>query len=185
VRGGSEITVSKLEVNLYVLAITAAATAVFAGAAWMAHGDLLGVANPHLWLLFSLLLGIVLHEVLHGLGYQVWGKMGWEGMRFGVSLKGIMLYCHARRPMPLRAYRRSLLLPVLVTGLLPSVLLIWFPYLWLALYCGLMVGAGAGDLLVLTKLRGIDGDVPVQDHPSEVGCYVYGEAASSQGRERR
>jgi len=184
----SEITVSKLKVNMYVIAVTAAATGVFVGMALMFHGSLLRGERPHIWLLFSLLIGIVLHEVLHGLGYRTWGKLGWDGIRFGLSLKGVMLYCHARRPMPLKAYRRSLLLPVIVTGLLPATLLVWFPYLWLALYCGLMVGAGAGDLLVLAHLRGIGGDLLVQDHPSEVGCRVYEFGtgiASSKVVERR
>ena len=168
------ITVSKLRANLCVVAISAVATFAFMGTVLLLHGGFVRGEKDHIWLLTSLLAGMVLHEVLHGLGYRVWGKLGWDDMRFGISFKGLMLYCHAKRPMALKAYRRSLSLPVLVTGFLPSVLLVWFPRLWLILYCGLMVGAGAGDLMVLARLRGMDGNVLVQDHPSEVGCYVCG-----------
>ncbi|RKY73243.1 MAG: hypothetical protein DRQ14_04685, partial [Candidatus Latescibacterota bacterium] len=155
------ITVSKLGANLCVVAISAVATFVFTGTVLLLHGGFVRGEEDHIWLLASLLAGMVLHEVLHGLGYRVWGKLGWDDMRFGISFRGLMLYCHAKRPMALKAYRRSLSLPVLVTGFLPSFLLVWFPRLWLILYCGLMVGAGAGDLMVLARLRGMDGNVLV------------------------
>jgi hypothetical protein len=33
--------------------------------------------------------------------------------------------------------------------------------------------AAAGDFIVLWVLRGVPGDVLVEDHPTRAGCYVY------------
>ncbi|MBE0690578.1 MAG: DUF3267 domain-containing protein [Anaerolineae bacterium] len=119
-----------------------------------------------------MLVGIVLHEGIHALGWKFFGNLRWRDLRFGVDRKTLSPYCHARVPMSARAYRIGALLPGILTGLLPTVAGIVLEHAFLTAIGAVLLSAAIGDLIVLWVLRTIPPDAHVLDHPSNAGCYV-------------
>jgi hypothetical protein len=128
-----------------------------------------------LWIFLpTFALGIVIHELIHGITWAAAGRLPWSDIRFGFDPKSFTPYAHARRPIPVNAYRIGAAMPGLLTGVLPCLIA-------LAAGSGPLMAAGlfftfaaGGDLLVLWLSRKIAAGELVQDHPSRVGCLVVG-----------
>ena len=131
------------------------------------------VVGHHLLLTLGVVVvGVVGHELIHGLSWQVFGKKPRSAIKYGFKLKTLTPYAHCTEPMAARAYRLGAAMPGLVLGVLP----------WLY---GLLVGNGPaflfgllftiaalGDAMILWLLRHVEPDAQVIDHPSRAGCYV-------------
>ena len=61
--------------------------------------------------------GIVVHEVLHGIGWALAGGRGWTAISFGFKLKSLTPYAHVEGPMEAWAYRVGAALPGVTLGL--------------------------------------------------------------------
>lgn len=126
----------------------------------------------------AFVLGVVLHEGLHGLGH-VRGEATWDDVRFGMHWKALTPFAQCTVPTRARAYRIALALPGLVLGIGPLALGV-STGIWLVTFFGfLMLVAAAGDVLILWVLRGVPPRAWVQDHPRQVGCLVVAGAESS------
>lgn len=126
-----------------------------------------------LLVLVVLIVGIVIHELLHAMGWMVFAGAPRSTIEIGVKWRLLTPYAHGRQPMPVTGYRWGTFLPGLVMGLLPSLLAIAvgsFPLIALGVF--FTVAAG-GDFLVLWLLRSVPVGALVEDHPSRVGCIVY------------
>lgn len=123
-------------------------------------GEILGA-------LAILIVSIIIHELLHGIGYRL-GGASWQQIKFGV--KQLTPYAHCEIPLHLAAYRLAVLLPGLILGILPAVVgVVWGSWL-LTLYGAVMSAAALGDALILWLLRDAPAAARVLDHPSKVGC---------------
>lgn len=120
----------------------------------------------------ALFLGIVVHELLHALGFVHVGNAPWSAIRFGVSWKALAPYAHCRAPVPITAYRFSVALPGVVLGLVPVFVGLGVGIGWLVLWGALMTAAASGDLVALWVVRSVPNGASVQDHPDRVGCQV-------------
>jgi hypothetical protein len=120
-----------------------------------------------------LLLGILLHELIHGITWAFYAKRGFRSIRFGVLWKLLTPYCHCKEPLKVKQYIIGAITPALFLGILPAV-------------CGIVVGstgclffgmfftmAAAGDFLVVNLIWKEPKDAYVEDHPSEAGFFVY------------
>jgi len=125
------------------------------------------------WSLGILLAGILIHELLHGLGWTLASRKGWEAVSFGFQLKTLTPYAHLDGKIMARAYRMGTAFPLLVLGLLPwlAALLLGNPSL--SLFGLVFTMISAGDLMALWLVRRAKGDHIVQDHPSRVGVFLY------------
>ena len=116
--------------------------------------------------------GILLHEVIHGLSWMVFGKKPRSAIAYGFQIKTFTPYAHCVEPMDVRAYRLGAAMPGLLLGVLP----------WLA---GVVTGNGPvlifgfiftlaalGDAMILWLIRGVAPGSLVLDHPTQAGCYV-------------
>lgn len=171
-------SVSMAAANLYSLLLVLPAGAVLVTAflmrwglpafsqAWNAALDAFG------WALLVLFGGIVLHEVLHGIAWAVFGRKPWSAIRFGMQWKTLTPYAHCREPMAVRAYRLGAATPGVVLGLLPAGLGILTGHGVLFLFGFLFTVAAGGDALILWLLRRAEADALVLDHPARVGCYL-------------
>jgi hypothetical protein len=168
---------------LLVVPLTVALALAFVGIwGWERFFDGLGRFLEWPSLIPSLVIGVPLHEVLHGLGWVFFGKRSLKHLRFGVQWKVLTPYAHLRVPIRARAYRIGAALPALLLGLLPYLVGLaagegWFTALGL-----LYLFAAGGDLLVLWLLRKVDGKALVEDHPSRAGCYAYGTSHNGGGQ---
>jgi hypothetical protein len=118
------------------------------------------------------LVGAVVHEGLHALGFHLAGGVPWRDLRFVFIWKALMPAVHCRAAVTARAYRTSVVLPGLVTGVLPTLAGIVLGPGWLTVLGGFLLALAAGDLLVLIVVRRLASETQVMDHPSRVGCRV-------------
>jgi hypothetical protein len=138
--------------------------------------DNLGPQGAGLGLLISfsvLLLGIVLHELIHGITWAIFAKNGFKSMKFGVLWKTLNPYCHCQEPLRVRQYIIGAITPAIILGFIPSILAIVIGNLGLLLFGMFFTMAALGDFLIINLLRKENKSDLVQDHPSEAGCYIY------------
>jgi hypothetical protein len=113
---------------------------------------------------------VIVHELLHALGWALAGRIGWNHMEFGVHM--LTPYAHTSVAMPVWAYRLGAALPGVVLGAIPGLIAVVVGSGWLALYGAIMLMSAVGDIMVLWLLRDVPRNAMVLDHPSEAGCQV-------------
>ncbi|MFZ4814818.1 MAG: DUF3267 domain-containing protein, partial [Phototrophicaceae bacterium] len=146
------------------------------------HGDFLGLIGSmggswqqFLWTLGLFFLLIVAHEGCHALGWKFAGGLPWSVMSFGMKWQTLTPYAHAKGEMRADAYRIGVILPLILTGVLPFLIALWVAHPTTAFIASVMISAAVGDLLVLWIMRGLPPDALVKDHPSKAGCIVVQE----------
>ena len=80
---------------------------------------------------------------------------------------------HYTEPLPATAYRCGAVAPLLVLGVVPSLIGTFAGWPAVAAFGWLLVIGAAGDLAVLWLLRGVAPDALVADHPTRAGCLVF------------
>jgi hypothetical protein len=119
-----------------------------------------------------LIVGIIIHELLHGLSWAIFAKGGIKSIKFGFSKNNFAPYCHCTIPIRLKYYIFGGLLPVAVLGILPLIIS-WFTgntalFLFGVVFC---IAAGS-DILICWKLRNINMRTYIQDFSDKPGCYL-------------
>ncbi len=115
---------------------------------------------------------VVGHELLHAVGWMLAGRFSWRHIAFGLDRRTLSPYAHARVAMPVSAYRVGVVLPGIITGLLPVVIGLLARSGPLTLWGAFMLSSAVGDLIVLWVIRALPGTARVIDHPSKAGCIV-------------
>jgi len=116
--------------------------------------------------------GIVVHELLHGIGWALAGGQQWQAVSFGFKLKTLTPYAHVDEAIEAWGYRVGTALPGVALGLVPLGISLLVGHAPLHMFGVVFSVAATGDAMVLWLLRGVPGDAPVQDHPDRVGCLV-------------
>lgn len=119
--------------------------------------------------------GTVLHELIHALTWRLVGRKSWSAIKFGFHWRTLTPYTHLREPLPVRVYRIGTWMPGFLTGVVPAVYGLVSGNVWITFLGGAFIGAAGGDTLVLWLLRGVEKTALVEDHPTQVGCYVLRE----------
>lgn len=132
---------------------------------WNAEGTLAVVFGG------SLLL-IVVHELVHALTWMIAGRAPRSAIAFGFAWSALSPYTHLKLPIRARAYRLGVVMPGIVTGLLPGLIALAIGNGPLMLISTLLIVGAVGDLLVLWVIRAVPDEVLVLDHPSAIGCFV-------------
>jgi hypothetical protein len=122
-------------------------------------------------------IGILLHEFVHGLTWKLVGALAWSQIRFGFQLKSFTPYVHPGVPLRARAYRIGTLMPLLALGMAPYLLGLAFAEARLAAFGIVFTFVAGGDLAILWLLRGVSRDAWVQDHSSRAGCLLVAPRA--------
>lgn len=116
---------------------------------------------------------IVLHELVHAIGWKFASGLPWSQFKFGFLWQSLSPYCHAKAPMNVVAYRIGAVMPLLVTGILPWLVALVLADSMLAIVGTVLISAAVGDLYILWTLRKVPDKAEVEDHPSQAGCIVY------------
>lgn len=128
-----------------------------------------------LYLIFftTIIIGIILHELIHGLTWSLFAKKRFKSIKFGVLWKMFTPYCHCKEPLLLKHYIMGAIMPAIILGFIPAVYSIIFGNVAILIFGIFFTMAGAGDFLVINLIRNENGNSLVQDHPSEAGCFIY------------
>lgn len=124
------------------------------------------------WILIFFI-GIILHELFHGLSWAIYAKRSFRSIRFGVLWKVLTPYCHCKEPLQIKHYIIGAITPFIFVGLLPAIYAIASESTgWLAFGIFYTIGA-IGDFMIINLLWKEKKTDFALDHPSEAGCYVY------------
>lgn len=125
-----------------------------------------------LWTLVAFLIGIVIHELIHGLVWSFFCKDGLHSIHFGFQLKTITPYCHCAQPLNKGGYIAGTLAPAMVLGLMPVLLSLVFPSINLMLFGAMNLAAAVGDFAIVLLLAPQQ-EVLVVDHPTDPGLVAF------------
>lgn len=117
--------------------------------------------------------GIVVHELIHGITWAYYAKRGFHAISYGVIWKMLTPYTHCDEPMHIRPYVVACLMPLIILGIIPSVIAIiigWIPLLAFGIF---FIAGAMGDVLIVWMLRKENPQYLVLDHPSEAGYFIY------------
>lgn len=129
-----------------------------------------------IWILAVLIIGVLLHELIHGLTWSLYASSGFKSIRFGVLWSSGTPYCHCKEPLNVNSYLIGAAAPGIVLGIVPLfVALATGSLVWLAIGLFFTMAAG-GDLLIILMLAKHPKSDLVQDHPSKIGCLIYKKA---------
>jgi hypothetical protein len=123
-------------------------------------------------LLIAIVLGVVLHELIHGLSWVIFGRKPFSAIKFGFQWKTVTPYAHLKEPVEVNAYRIGGFMPGFILGIVPyfmSLLLGDGNLFWFSL---IHTAAAGGDWLILWLIRKVKAGMLVEDHPTNAGCYV-------------
>ena len=137
-----------------------------------------GIGPQGVGLVFAMIfgifmLGIVVHELIHGITWALFTKNGFKSIKFGVLWKMLTPYCHCKEPLTVRQYIIGAITPAIFLGFIPSIIAIIVGNLGMLIFGMFFTMAAAGDFLIINLIRKEDKDDFVQDHPSEAGCFIY------------
>ncbi len=137
-----------------------------------------------LGLLAVLLAGLLLHEATHLLGYRLFGGAPGGAARFHFGRAALTPQVQCGTPIRAAAYRRVLLLPALLLGVLPAVAAFLFGSWWALIWATWMLAASGGDFAALWAMRGVGADTPVRGHPRRAGCQIFASDSIVQNIDR-
>lgn len=172
-------TISMLVANLLAIGMVVVVGAVLGIAFYSIHGRIvLDSWNEELlWFILLMVLGIVIHELIHGITWLLLTHKSFRHLSFGFLPGGV--YCHIDVPMIKRHYVIGALMPLLLLGIVPTIIAFCIgSLLWLLLGIVFIVSA-AGDIMIVWAIRKEPADALVYDHPSEAGCYIYHKTVQS------
>jgi hypothetical protein len=114
-------------------------------------------------------LGVLAHELLHGIGWLIFTKKGWRSISFGIKWEYMTPYCHCSEPLKPFAFVIGAVLPLLVLGILPVVLSYYSGSFTMWFYGFFFTIAAGGDIIAIWMLRKVKKGQLVLDHPNELG----------------
>lgn len=123
--------------------------------------------------LLILLVGVFVHELIHGITWAFFTEKGLKSIKIGVFVKMLTPYCHCKEPLKIKNYVLGALMPMIILGVIPALLAIILGLKSLLLFGFVFTVAACGDILIVWSLRKENKNDYVFDHPSEAGCYVY------------
>ena len=118
------------------------------------------------------LIGVVVHELIHGISWMVFGHKPFSAIKFGFQWKTLTPYAHLKEPVEVNAYRIGAFMPGIILGILIYILSVVFGdgnLFWFSL---IHTSASGGDWLILWLIRNVKSGTLVEDHPTNAGCYV-------------
>ncbi len=130
------------------------------------------LVNFGLFLLFYII-GIILHELCHLLGFMLWGKCRWSDLVYGINRELGVAYAGTKKTLRNKAMKKALLLPFWVTGFVPFVFGIYFNNGLLLGVAALLIGGAVGDFAMYNQLRKVSHDAFIIDDLEKPQLYVY------------
>jgi hypothetical protein len=123
-------------------------------------------------LVVLVLLGVILHELIHAISWIIFGQKSLSAVKFGFEWRTLTPYAHLKEPVEVNIYRLSGFLPGFLLGILPYILSLILGssnLFWFSLF---HTSAAGGDWLILWLIRNVKPGRQVEDHPTRAGCYV-------------
>ena len=178
---GRKVSIDIVKANIFACVILVVSAIVFlAPFFWIwkdrkTISELLGGFGDWSITFLLVLVGIVVHELIHGLTWAFFAKSGWKSISFGVIWKMLTPYCHCDEPMRISGYMTGAMMPCLILGVIPAVVALFVGSLPLLAWGVFFIAAAAGDIWMTWLLTKENPKSLVLDYPSEAGFYIIDE----------
>lgn len=119
---------------------------------------------------------IVVHELIHGLTWALFAPNHWKSISFGFIAQYLTPYCTCNAPQRKWQYITACIMPLLLLGILPSIIAVFIGSIWLLMIGLFMILGGGGDLTIILTLLRFKSDAKellYLDHPFEGGLVVF------------
>jgi len=168
-----EVAPNAIGVNLVAIFLTVLLIVVAViTTGWLPHAVPVGRLEV-VWCLVGIFLLLTLHEFVHALSLVVREKMPWRSFRFGFNWRQLVLYCHCKQPMTVRAYRTYTLAPLITLGSMTILATLVYPAIWLAVATAAHLAGCSGDVWMMLSFRRFPDHFLVLDLPGRLGGEVY------------
>ena len=175
---GRKVTVDIVKANIFALVIMLVAALVLIVPfvyIWGVRNSSIGMFGDTRQLGVAILvfvIGIVVHELIHGITWSFFAPQGWKSISFGVIWKMLTPYCHCDDPMRIPGYMLGAIMPCIVLGIIPSIVALCIGNFPLLAWGIVFIAAAAGDLWMTWLLTKENPRSMVFDHPTEAGFYI-------------
>ncbi len=135
-----------------------------------AHLSEVGGLSFYIMFITIIAISVVIHELLHGIGWAISSGEGWKVVRFNIN--ALMPSCACKVALKKQAYLIGVLAPFSVLG--SGSILFVFVYPGTVSLLTLMVSfiaAGADLLIAFSVLR--EGNCLIADHPTKAGYIAF------------
>lgn len=122
-------------------------------------------------LLATIIMGALVHELLHAVGFALGSAKGWRSVRFGFSVKDLAPYTHCSDNLSFQAFLLATLLPGIMLGIVPLLLSLILGDGWLLTFACFFTAGAAGDFLCAYKLLPYRNH-RIRDHADTIGFVV-------------
>ncbi|MCI9423719.1 MAG: DUF3267 domain-containing protein [Dorea sp.] len=121
------------------------------------------------------MLCIFIHELLHGIGWMVWGKQGFKSIHLGIMQEYMNPYCHCKEPLKPVHYLIGCAAPFLVLGIGFFIAAIISGSPMLLVLSVSNVSSAGGDTMIMNMLAKYLGrkDCYILDHPEKCGFVAF------------
>ncbi len=175
---GRKVAIDLVKANVFAVVILVVAAVVLLVPFFYIWGDkdiseMVGDGMQFIVFFVTMLIGIVVHELIHGLTWACYAPHGWKSISFGILWKMLTPYCHCDEPMSIRGYKMGAMMPCIILGIIPSVVALCIGDLVLLLWGIFFISAAAGDIWMMWLLTKEDPNAKVLDHPTEAGFYIF------------
>ncbi len=72
--------------------------------------------------LLIMIIGIVIHELIHGVLWANYAKKGFKSIKFGIIMKMLTPYCHCKEPLKVKHYIVGAIMPAIILGIIPAII---------------------------------------------------------------
>lgn len=171
-----ELKIGALQANMLALVVAAPFLLAVIVPYAVLHGNPLAQNYNMVLFIVAMLVGIVVHELIHGLTWSFFTKDGWKSIEFGVIWQYLTPYCTCSEPMKKVPMLLAAIMPTLVLGILPAIVGIILGQALFLLFGVVMIAGGGGDMLIILnilKYKTEAKEVLFMDHPYEIGTFVF------------
>lgn len=126
-------------------------------------------------LLIILILGIVIHELLHGITWSFFTKTGLKSFEIKILWKKLTPYCYCKEPLKVKHFILGAIMPYIILGAIPAIISIIIGNSALFMISIAFTIIATGDFMIINLIRKEPESSLIQSFPSEAGFYVYRE----------
>ncbi len=143
--------------------------------------DILDVVLYGEWLtsimvIFGLIISVPLNSLVYGLTWAPFTKKKMKAISFGFMPAFLSTYCTCDEPLPKKAMILGTTMPIIVTGIVPSIIACISGSHWV-LYVAFFIVLGSGTCLMmlfdLLKEKDNNKEKVYLDHPYEPGFVIF------------
>jgi len=121
------------------------------------------------------IIGILLHELIHGVAFSFFCKNGFKSITFGYSKKDMVLFTHCKEPLNRIGFWIGSLSPLILLGLIPAVVGILLGRIDFIVFGFIFSSISVGDIYIVINTRWLSNRATVIDDPDSIGITVMDE----------